>query len=115
MKTKYHLEKISYRVYGLDKVKERANELAENNWRLVSVCMYQDTFLAYFEQEIPEPQTSEPPINDPKVKAIERIVNKKGAFEYVAMVEAIKNVISSDTNKARLIADEYCQDYPFGH
>jgi len=31
------------------------------------------------------------------------------------MVEAIKNVISSDTNKARLIADEYCQDYPFGH
>jgi len=64
--------------------------------------------------EGPEPQASESPAKDLKSDAIERIVNKKGGFEYVTMMKAIQKIIINDPTEAELIADEYYRDtrYP---
>ena len=47
---------------------------------------------------------------DPKVAAIERILNKKGAWEIHTMKEAFKRIISGDSAQATAVADQYCDE-----
>jgi hypothetical protein len=49
--------------------------------------------------------------DDPRLQAIGRIVDKRGAVEYRAMQHAIQAVLASDPAEASSIADQYCDPH----
>jgi hypothetical protein len=89
-----------------DIIENALNDLGKDGWRFVSFLGRN----SLMEREIHEEQAPEPLTNDPKVDAIQRIINKRGSFEYYAMVEAIQKIITSDSTEAQSIVDKYYEE-----
>ena len=85
---------------------KKINQEGKEGWKTVSIIIFSITrhYDVYLEREI-----SEPPEYDIRLKAIKKILDERGAYEYHSMIKAIEKIIIADEKEAPIIAKEYCQ------
>jgi len=103
--------------WGTEGFEDAVNEFLDEGWKRVSdlPTIYGEKdeagsnhllFCILMEREIPEPD-----VVDPKQMAILKVINNLGAYEFHAVIKALKAICDGDAGEADTIAEDYCRKH----